>query len=39
MDLVRVIEMFPTQEDCMAYLERLRWQGSPECPHCEYRSV
>ena len=39
MDLVKVIEMFPTQEDCMAYLERIRWQGSPECPHCESTQV
>ena len=39
MDLVRIIEMFPTQEDCMAYLERLRWSGSPECPHCESTHV
>ena len=35
MDLIKIMEMFPTQEDCIAYLERLRWQGSPECPHCE----
>ena len=32
MDLIKVMEMFPTQEDCIDYLERLRWQGSPECP-------
>ena len=35
MDLIKVMETFPTQEECIAYLERLRWQGSPECPHCE----
>ena len=34
MDLVKIMETFPTQEDCIAYLERLRWRGSPECPHC-----
>ena len=34
MNLVEVMEMFPTQEDCIAYLERLRWHGSPECPFC-----
>lgn len=39
MNLVEVMEMFPTQEDCIAYLERLRWQGSPECPHCESTHV
>ena len=35
MDLIKIMEAFPTQEACIAYLERLRWQGSPECPHCE----
>ena len=39
MNLVEVIEMFPTQQDCIAYLERLRWQGFPECPHCESNHV
>ena len=39
MNLVEVMEMFPTQQDCIAYLERLRWQGSPECPHCESTHV
>ena len=34
MDLVKIMETFPTQEDCIVYLERLKWQGSPECPHC-----
>ena len=34
MNIVEVMEMFPTQSDCIAYLERLRWQGLPECPHC-----
>ena len=35
MDLVKIMEAFATQEDCISYLERLRWQGSPECPQCE----
>ena len=35
MDLIRIMETFPTQEHCIEYLEHLRWQGSPECPHCE----
>ena len=39
MDLVKVMETFPTQEHCIAYLERLRWQGSPECPQCESTHV
>ena len=39
MDLIKIMETFPTQEDCIAYLERLRWQRSPECPHCESSAV
>ncbi len=35
MDLIMIMEMFPDQAACIAYLEQLRWQGSPECPHCE----
>lgn len=36
MDIIRIMEVFPTQDDCIDYLERLRWRpGSPECPHCE----
>ena len=34
MDLIKIMEAFPDQEACILYLERLRWQGSPECPHC-----
>ncbi len=33
MALITIMEMFPDQAACIAYLERLRWQGSPECPH------
>ena len=34
MDLIKIMEMFPDQSACITYLEQLRWQGSPECPHC-----
>ena len=34
MDLVEIVETFPDQEACIAHLERLRWNGTPECPHC-----
>ena len=39
MDLIKIMEAFPDQEACITYLERLRWQGSPECPHCESDNV
>lgn len=34
MDLVKIAETFPDQEACIAHLERLRWNRTPECPHC-----
>jgi transposase-like protein len=34
MDLIKLMEAFPDQEACISYLERLRWDGEPECPHC-----
>lgn len=39
MDLIKVMKTFSTQEDCIEYLERLRWKESPECPHCESLNV
>lgn len=27
--------MFPTQEDCLEYLEKIRWKGNPTCPYCK----
>ena len=39
MDLIKITETFSTQEACIAYLEHLRWQGSPECPHCKSTHV
>ncbi|BAY07095.1 transposase [Calothrix sp. NIES-2098] len=27
--------MTRTHEDCLAYLEKIRWSGTPKCPYCE----
>lgn len=27
-------ERFPSQEDSLAHLAKLRWQGKPTCPYC-----
>ena len=35
MDFITIMEIFPDQAACIEYLQRLRWKGSPECPHCE----
>ena len=34
MNIVQVFEQFPTQEDCIAHLEQVRWEGEPVCPYC-----
>ena len=34
MNLIEVIERFPTQESCIEHLEGIRWRGNPYCPHC-----
>ena len=34
MDLIEVMHRFPNQETCIEHLEKIRWQGEPQCPHC-----
>ena len=34
MNLIEVMERFPDQENCIDHLERVRWRGTPVCPHC-----
>ena len=34
MNLIEVMERFPDQESCISHLERIRWRGTPVCPHC-----
>lgn len=28
-----------TQEECLALLEQIRWQGKPQCPYCDSRKA
>lgn len=28
------MDIWPTEDDCTEYLERLRWGGVPVCPYC-----
>ena len=35
MNLIEVMQKFPTQEACIEHLESIRWNGNPTCPHCE----
>lgn len=30
----QVYEIFPTNDECLTYLEKMRWKGIPICPYC-----
>lgn len=34
MNIVKIYEKFPTNNDCLSYLERIRWSDKPRCPYC-----
>jgi transposase-like protein len=35
MNIIQVYKQFPTQEDCITHLEKVRWHGKPVCPYCK----
>ena len=35
MDIVGIYEVFPTNDDCIAHLEKVRWGDKPKCPYCQ----
>ncbi len=35
MNIVEIYERFPTESDCIEYLEQIRWKGEPRCPYCQ----
>ncbi len=39
MNLLQIQRKFSTQNKCIAYLEKLRWNGKPTCPHCNSKMV
>ena len=39
MNLMTIIERFPTQDSCIAHLEKTRWEETPKCPRCESENV
>ena len=32
--LLQMMDTLHTEEDCRVYLENMRWNGKPICPHC-----
>lgn len=39
MNLIEVMKRFPDQESCIEHLEKIRWRGESQCPHCESYDV
>lgn len=39
MDILSIFRSFQTQEQCLEYLEKIRWHGEPVCPYCGSVSV
>lgn len=38
-NLVELTLYFPTDQSCREYLEKMRWNGKPVCPHCDNDSA
>ena len=34
MNITSIYHRFPTEADCIAHLEKLRWKGRARCPYC-----
>src|SRR5262245_40203369 len=34
-ELIAAYARFPTEADCVAHVERVRWRGRVACPYCE----
>jgi len=34
MNIIQIINKFSTQESCIEYLEKKRWNNQPACPYC-----
>ncbi len=32
--ITQLLRMFPNQDSCFTWLERVRWNGEPSCAHC-----
>lgn len=35
MNIGKIYEVFPSQKDCLSFLEEEYWRGSPICPYCK----
>ena len=37
MNIISIFKKFPTQESCIEYLEKIKWNNEPECPYCHQK--
>jgi len=35
MNIISIYKQFPKEEDCISYLEKIRWRDRPVCPYCK----
>jgi transposase-like protein len=35
MNIIEIYEKFPTEVDCIRYLEKIKWGDKPQCPYCD----
>ncbi len=35
MNIIQIYKKFPTQQDCINHLEKVRWNNEPTCPYCK----
>jgi transposase-like protein len=38
-DLLESLENFPSEQDCIKHLEKIRWGDKPTCPYCQSNKV
>jgi transposase-like protein len=38
MNIIEIYKTFPTQQDCINHLEKVRWNNEPVCPYCNSKN-
>lgn len=39
MNITTIYKKFPTKESCIEHMEKVRWDGKPECPYCVSKRI
>jgi len=34
MNIIQIYQKFPKQQDCIKHIEKVKWNGQPNCPYC-----